>query len=151
MPASRAAVGRLASRGAAGSPISGKHLGAFVSAEAGLREGGLRLAPGHEAAVHVLGFAIGRRQALVDDVREAVLHGFGRPHERLAVHKLRNIGALHARPRLIDVGDRRIEAVEQGRRVAHVVAVADDDTPGVVHHHEGAEAHPDLIGRHGDD
>ncbi len=89
--------------------------------------------------------------AVVDGIGKAVFDSLCCRHERLGIHQLLDVGALHAGAGLINVGERGIELVEQGGSLAHVVAIADDHAPGIVHHHERTEPHADFVTGHGDD
>ena len=87
----------------------------------------------------------GQREAVINAIGKAVFDGFRWRQEALRVHQLFEVRALCAGAGLVDVENGPVEAFEQVGRFPEVVTVADDGAPGIVHHHEGAEAHHDVI------
>lgn len=62
---------------------------------------------------------------IVDDIGKAVFDSLRRCHERLCIHQLLDIGTFHASACFVNVGERRIELLEQTGGLTHIVAIAD--------------------------
>ena len=104
-----------------------------------------------EALIDILRLGIAGLEVFRDDVREPLSDGFARTHKRFRVHQLLDGLAIDAGAGRIDIDDGGIEALEELRGIGHVMAIADHHPPGIVHHHEGAEAHANFVAGHGND